>query len=98
MLKKMLIQGLVAAAIIGGGAAAYSAMAGNAHPPQASDSRTTERVEPQAPGNTGYLKPETRAKRGKHAAKKNHRCDDDDHDGRKRRHSYRKRFHDHDGD
>lgn len=56
MLRKMLLQGLVAAAIIAGAAAVYAGTTGDAPQP---DTRMTQAT-PAAGTDTGYLQPQAR--------------------------------------
>lgn len=92
MLRKMLLQGLVAAGIIAGAAAVYAGTAGD---PPMLESGTTQATTPAPLSDTGYLQPQTR-QAGKHG--EDH--DRDARDGRKKdreRHSDR-RHRDHDDD
>lgn len=91
MLRKMFLQGLVAAAIIAGAAAVYAGTTGDVPLP---DARMTQAT-PVAPADTGYLQPQARQTDSR---REDH--DRDARDGRKKdreRHSERRhRGHDDD--
>lgn len=56
MLRKMLLQGLIAAAIIAGAAAVYAGTAGDPSLPESGKTQTV----PAAGTDTGYLQPQAR--------------------------------------
>lgn len=96
MLRKMLLQGLIAAAIIAGAAAVYAGTAGDPPIPESGKTQAIPHATPAAVRtDTGYLQPQTR-----HAGK--HGDDHDPHarDGRKkdRAHHSDRRHRDHDDD
>lgn len=61
MLRKMLFQGLVAAAIIAGAAAVYAGTAGDPPLPESGTSQATPQATPaMGRTDTGYLQPQAR--------------------------------------